>query len=149
MVTFGMGITIPLEETETCKQLMRPAWIVAGLQNDLFSWNKEYESATQLGHKNIMNAIWVLMKEHSIDVEEAKIICRKIIKDNVSKYLDIVKSNKNNTSLSLDLRLYMEAMQYSLSGNAVWSLICPRYHPAAKFNSFQMSLMDNGIAGTL
>ncbi|KAL9028327.1 MAG: hypothetical protein Q9180_007184, partial [Flavoplaca navasiana] len=144
-----MAITIPQEEMETCKRLMRPAWIVAGLQNDLFSWEKEHETALRLGRRNVINAIWVLMQEHSISVNDAKDMCRRIIKDNVSEYLNTVESKKDDRSLSSDLRRYMEAMKYSLSGNAVWSLICPRYHPTATFNAFQQSLMRPGvIAGT-
>lgn len=145
MVTFGMAITIPQEEMETCKELMRPAWIVAGLQNDLFSWEKEHETALRLGRRNVINAIWVLMREHSINVNDAKAMCRRIIKDNVSEYLNTVGSKKDDRSLSSDLRRYMEAMEYSLSGNAVWSLICPRYHPVATFNASQRSLMRPGV----
>ncbi|KAI4273155.1 MAG: hypothetical protein LQ337_004827 [Flavoplaca oasis] len=149
MVTFGMAITIPEEEMGTCKRLMRPAWIVAGLQNDLFSWEKEHETARRLGRRNVINAIWVLMQEHSINVNEAKDMCRRIIKDNVSEYLNTVESKKDDRSLSSDLRRYLEAMKYTLSGNAVWSLICPRYHPTATFNAFQKSLMRPGvISGT-
>ncbi len=146
MVTFGMAITIPPEEMDTCRQLMRPAWIVAGLQNDLFSWEKERATATRLGLWNVINAVWVLMKEHSIDVADAKAMCRRIIKENVAAYLSIVEANTGNESLSLGLRRYMDAMKYSLSGNAVWSLICPRYHPTATFNGLQRSLMEaNGV----
>lgn len=142
MVTFGMAITIPEEEMELCKKLMRPAWTIVGLQNDLFSWEKEYESAKTMGRSNVINAIWVLMGEHSIAVDEAKKLCRKIITENVTEYLQVLKDNKDNTELSLDLRRYMEAMQYSLSGNAVWSLICPRYHLQATYNDFQLSMME-------
>ena len=139
-----MAITIPQEEMDKCNQLMRPAWIVAGLQNDLFSWEKEYQSAKRLGLKSVVNAIWVLMKEHDINVEEAKDTCRHIIKENVTKYLGVLEETKDNLDLSPDLRRYMEAMQYALSGNAVWSLICPRYHPTAKFNESQLLLMRDG-----
>lgn len=145
-----MAITIPVEEMEQCKQLMRPAWIVSGLQNDLLSWEKELESAKRRGLKNVVNAIWVLMKERSISVDEAKTVCRSIIRENVSKHLKILEENRTNEDLSTELRRYMEAMQYSLSGNAVWGLICPRYHPSAQFSTCQTPLLgDDEIANTL
>ena len=128
---------------------MRPAWIVLGLQNDLFSWEKEYASATRMGLSNVANAIWVLMKEHSIDVDSAKGICRGIIKEKVIEYQHIFQVNKDNTGLSIDLRRYLEAIQYRLSGNVLWSLICPRYHPNATFNRYQLAMMEKGIVNAL
>ena len=149
MVTFGMAITIPEEEMDLSSQLLRPCWIALGLQNDFFSWEKERETATQMGATNVVNAVYVLMEEHAINVSEAKEMCRDIIKENVAEYLRVLKENRNNMELSLDLRRYLEAFQYALSGNAIWSVTCPRYHPEACFNEFQLSLMQDGLVKTL
>lgn len=140
-----MGITIPEEETELCRELMRPAWIAVGLQNDLYSWPKEKEVADRNGHTHVVNAIWVLMREHNLSVEDAEMLCRKMIKDWVTKYMQIVRKNKDNQRISMDLRKYIEAMQYSISGNVAWSLACPRYNPAASFNKAQLEWMQNGV----
>jgi Terpene synthase family 2, C-terminal metal binding len=140
-----MGITIPDEELELCAQLMRPAWIAAGLTNDLFSWEKEYEAAKRNHQPDVANAIWVLMGEHLITADQAKDLCREKIKIAVADYLQIIKKSCNNTKISLDLRRYIEAMQYSLSGNVVWSLQCPRYHPEAQYNEFQLLRMKHGL----
>lgn len=58
-MTYGMGITLAKEEMDTCERLLRPAWIVMVLTNDLFSWEKEYDAAIEMGLKNIYNSIWV------------------------------------------------------------------------------------------
>ena len=76
-------------------------------------------------------------------------MCRGIIKENVAEYLRVLEENRNNMELSLDLRRYLEAFQYALSGNAIWSAICPRYNPEACFNDFQLSMMRDGLAKTL
>ena len=149
MVTFGMAITIPEEEMELSSQLLRPCWIALGLQNDFFSWEKERETATQMGATNVVNAVYVLMEEHAISVSEAKEMCKDIVKENVAEYLRVLKDNRNNMELSLDLRRYIEAFQYALSGNAIWSVTCPRYHPEACFNEFQLSMMQDGLVKTL
>jgi hypothetical protein len=141
-----MGITIPEKEADICAKLMRPAWVAAGLTNDLFSWEKEYAAAIRNGHPDVANAIWVLMGEHSITAEEAKLLCREKIKVAVAEYLKIIEESRNNTNLSLDLRRYIEAMQYSLSGNVVWSLQCPRYHPEKNYNQLQLLRMEHGLA---
>lgn len=49
MVTFGIAITIPEEETDSCRELMRYAWMAAGLINDLFSWQKAYKASRRNG----------------------------------------------------------------------------------------------------
>lgn len=54
-----MGITLAKEEMDTCERLLRPAWIVMVLTNDLFSWEKEYDAAIEMGLKNTYNSIWV------------------------------------------------------------------------------------------
>ncbi len=89
------------------------------------------------GQSQMFNAIWVLMREHSITVDEAKEVCRQKIKDYVVDYLRIVEENQSNMNLSLDLRKFIEAMQYSLSGNAVWSRYSPRYNPEAALDELQ------------
>lgn len=102
---------------------MRYAWIAAGLTNNLFSWQKEYKAS----------------------VEEAKLLCRRKIKEYVAKYIKVVENTSKRLDLSLDLRKYVEAMQYSLSGNVVWSLLCPRCHAEANYNELQLSLTKHGV----
>ncbi|PQE20308.1 fusicoccadiene synthase protein [Rutstroemia sp. NJR-2017a BBW] len=145
VVTFGMGITIPEEEMEICRKLMRPAWIAVGLQNDLYSWPKERDAAARNGHTHVVNAIWVLMREHKLSVKDAEVLCRRMIKERVAEYVQIVRNNKENSNISIDLRKYIEAMQYSISGNVAWSLACPRYNPAVSFNEAQLELIKNGV----
>jgi hypothetical protein len=146
MVTFGMGLTIPEEEMPLCETLMEPAWHAASLQNDLFSYDKEYKDAVRHGQSDVVNGVWVIMKEHGITVEEAKQLCRVKIKEAVAQYLKIVETTRNNESISLDLRKYVEAMQYSLSGNVAWSVACPRYHEKATYNELQLNRMEYGVA---
>jgi hypothetical protein len=145
MVTFGMGLTIPEEEMPICEELMEPAWHAASLQNDLFSYDKEYRDAMKHGQSDVVNAVWVMMKEHNMTVDEAKQLCRMKIKEVVAKYLSVVDRTRNDKSLSIDLRRYIDAMQYSLSGNVAWSLACPRYHAKAEYNDLQLMRMKHGV----
>ena len=149
MVTFGMGITILEQEMPVCEQLCRSAWVTASLTNDLFSWPKEREAAITAGQADVVNAIWVIMGEHKISEDDAKALCRKKIKENVAEYVHVVERNRMRTDLSLDLRKYIESLQYSLSGNVVWSLRCPRYHPEISYSKSQREYMTNGIPRSL
>lgn len=121
-----MAITIP-EEFWFVSALVRPAFHAFGLTNDLYSWGKERDDARKTGAKHVVNAIWVIMGERSTTEEEAKNICRQKIREYVLKFNDHVQVIKANLELSEGLRTYVEALQYSLSGNAVWSIYCPRY----------------------
>lgn len=89
------------------------------------------------------------MKEHAINVNSAKKMCRKIINEHVSEYRRVLESSKEDTSLTLGQQRLIEVMQYSLKGNAVWSLVCPRYNRDAEYNSLQLSMMNNGIEEVL
>lgn len=145
LVTFGLGLHIPEHEVQLCRELMANAWIAVGLQNDLWSWPKERDAAKQHGKDHVVNAIWVLMQEHRTDVDGATQICRELVVEYVAKYLKVIEATKNDESISLDLRKYIDAMLYSISGNVVWSLECPRYNPEVSFNKTQLEWMRQGL----
>ncbi|EED22796.1 conserved hypothetical protein [Talaromyces stipitatus ATCC 10500] len=128
LITFGMGLTIPEHEMSLCKELDQPAWEALALTNDLYSWEKERDDAAKAGEALVVNAIWILMQQYSVSETEAKDLCRQKIKESVSRAVQIAESTRNRTDLSLDLRQYTDAITYSVSGNLVWSIYCPRYH---------------------
>lgn len=121
-----MSLEIPQEEIDLCMTLSRPSWEALALRNDLYSWGKERYHAKRTGQPEVVNAIWVLTQEHSISGEEAMRLCKDKTRGRVSLAVNIVKQNRYNTSYSVDLRRYLEAVLYSISGNLVWSLYCPR-----------------------
>ncbi|KAI1189732.1 fusicoccadiene synthase [Nemania serpens] len=126
-LTFGMALSIPDDEYEICMEMARPGYAALGLTNDLFSWEKERRDAKESGLDYVFNAIWVIMKERSVDEAEAKRVCCSEIKKYVSLFKQTVQETKDNSCLSRDLRIYLEAILYSISGNLVWSIYCPRY----------------------
>ena len=144
MLTYGCGLTIPDEEEELCKEYMIPTWVAASLTNDLFSFQKEYEDAKKAGQPYVVNAVWVLMHEKNISEEEAKLECRKRIKIEIKKAIKNVESVKE-MEVSEDLKRYFELLKYSLSGNVVWSLQCPRYHKNIPYNELQLQRAKYGI----
>ena len=141
-----MALIIPEAEMSLCKDLVRSAWAAVGLINDLYSWEKEYEAARKSEQPHIVNAIWVIMRELSISAEEAKVVCREKIEESVAEYLVVVQQARVNPDISSDLRTYVEAIQYSLSGNLVWSVYCPRYHPEASYDSATLLMMEAASA---
>ncbi|KAI1276913.1 fusicoccadiene synthase [Xylaria sp. FL0933] len=126
-LTFGMALTIPDDEYEMCMEMARSGYAALGLTNDLLSWEKEKHDAMVAGLDYVFNAIWVIMKERSTSEAEAKKICCSEIKKHVSIFKQTVNETRDNPCLSQDLRTYLEAVLYSISGNLVWSIYCPRY----------------------
>ncbi|KAL8948519.1 MAG: hypothetical protein Q9222_005300 [Ikaeria aurantiellina] len=141
LMTFAMALTIPEEEMDLCKRLGRPAWSVLALTNDLYSWDKERDAAAKVGAPHVVNAIWVLMREHSITETQAKDLCRHKVKEHVVEAIQVVEATRSNVQLSLDLRKYTEAILYTISGNLVWSIYCPRYHPELSYGRDVRTLM--------
>jgi hypothetical protein len=122
-----MALTIPDDEYEMCMEMARSGYVALGLTNDLFSWDKERHDAELAGLDYVFNAIWVIMKENLVNEAEAKKICCSEIKKYVSTFKQTVEDTKDNPCLSKDVRAYLEALLYSISGNLVWSIYCPRY----------------------
>ena len=96
----------------------------------------------------VVNVISVLMEGHSVSEEEAKAICREKIKATIFDFRKMVKDTNERTDVSVELKKYLEALLYSLSGNLVWSLEFPRYHRWASYNERQLHWMKNGIPKT-
>jgi len=125
IITFGMALTIPEGEMDHGQRLTKSAFAALSLTNDLVSWEKDRDTAKRAGLNHVYNGVWVLMEEHSIAEADAISLCRV----KIAEY--IVEKIKNDDSFSVDLRRYVEATLYCHSGNAVWSVYCPPYHPEA------------------
>lgn len=139
LITFGTAITVPDHEMEIWDNLTKPAWITLALQNDIFSWPKERDTARNNGRKNVVNAVWVLMEEHCIDEDQALQKLRSITKVYVSEYVAIANKEMENEELSLDLRRYLQALLFTSAGNVVWSSTCPRYNAGESLNFSQLA----------
>ncbi|KAK8061886.1 Fusicoccadiene synthase [Apiospora phragmitis] len=126
-LTFGMALTIPEQDIPACMELARSGYAALGLTNDLYSWDKEREAARSLGQSYVFNAIWVIMKEHGVGEEEAKRMCSGEIQKYVRQYRQDVREAGAHMRLAKDTKTYLEAVMYSISGNLVWSIDCPRY----------------------
>ncbi|KAK3389368.1 putative geranylgeranyl diphosphate synthase [Podospora didyma] len=133
-LTFAMALTIPDDEMESLSELCHPAWLSCGLINDLYSWPKERDAAAKKGVGHVNNSVWVLMKEHKIDETEAIARLRGRIRVCFVQHQQKMKESNDRTDISADVKRFMEAMQYSMAANVVWSRSCPRYNEGRQFN---------------
>ena len=140
LVTFSCAITIPDDEEEITKELIKPALYTASLVNDLFSFEKEK------GDKNVQNAVLVVMREHGCTEEKAREIIKDRIRFENARYVQVVKDTNKRTDVSDEVKRYIDTMQYTLSGNVAWSTQCPRYHMDATWNDLQLLRAKYGVS---
>jgi hypothetical protein len=136
-------LKIPDHEVETVTDLVMPAVKAASLTNDLFSYTKELIAAKESGKDDVTNGVWVLMKEHDLTEDDAKNLCRALIKEEVAIFVEVVKTIRDRADLSQHARKYVELMQYSVSGNVIWSRECPRY--ASTTPPVSVCVADNSL----
>ncbi|KAL3456546.1 putative geranylgeranyl diphosphate synthase [Aspergillus heterothallicus] len=147
LLSFAMALDIPEHEREPCHKLCRTAYLQILLVHDLASWEKEKLNAAALGKDVITNMVFVLMHVRGISEDEAKEECLQQAKSHAEGYLKIVEDYKKRDDVSLDSKKYVEAWLYTISGNTVWSFICPRYNISATFTDRQIEYMKNGVPG--
>jgi fusicocca-2,10(14)-diene synthase/ophiobolin F synthase len=77
-----MDLAISDEEMAMMQNITEPAYSTLALANDYFSWQKEYDEFLNNSELDDMaNAIWILTKEKSVGVEDAKKICHTLIRE--------------------------------------------------------------------
>ncbi|KAK4459663.1 isoprenoid synthase domain-containing protein [Cladorrhinum samala] len=109
MTIFSMSLDIPEHKFGLLSELCRPCWVAMGMTNDIYSWDKEKKAADLAGETSLCNSIWVLMEEHGIGKEEAETRCREIIRDNVARFAETVRTIHERKDISRDLAIFVEA----------------------------------------
>lgn len=135
VMLFGMGLSLTREEDTELATVLKPCFAALALANDYFSFDKEWKEAQEPGAPRPLNAVWLNMQRNGVDIPIAK----KLVRDAANRYeTSFLKRCDNFRSthapISEKLDLYLRGMAYQLSGNVVWSLNCPRYHPEFRYD---------------
>jgi ophiobolin F synthase len=131
MLLFGMGMTLSEEEDAQLEPLRKPGYAAMGLGNDYFSFDREYADFQRSGEsQTIINSVWLHMQWYNLDVAAAK----RMTVEATRRYEDLflnqcAKYRHENSPVPEKVDKYLDALAYLISGNVVWSLNCPRYHP--------------------
>ena len=137
---FGVGVAMTDEEFTKIEDLAYPAYAALGLTNDCFSFDREYagrEAASPGSEEQqpMTNAVWLCMQWSDVDIAQAKEMVRK----KALAYEDEYASRKSSFLLrnpdSSKFRLCLDGLSQILIGTTVWSLTCPRYHPARRYDA--------------
>lgn len=129
LLIFALGLSIPENQQQMCLDLTKSFWISTSLTNDYHSWERERKASTGNSHDFVTNAIWVLMNKHSMTCDEAKAVCRERAQRCAAEYIRVVKNSKTRDDLCRDAKFFLDVLQFGISGNIVWGVRSPRYHP--------------------
>jgi ophiobolin F synthase len=149
-----MGITLTYEEDIQLESLRKPCYAALALTNDYFSFDLEYDEFQASGEsQTLTNSVWLHMKWHNIDIVAAKKMVKQAIWCYERRFLDLCDDfGGENSSLPSHIDRYLRALSYLVSGNVVWSLNCPRYHPDRRYDpnaGLEDSLTDKKYCGSL
>ncbi|KAM7196549.1 Isoprenoid synthase domain containing protein [Rhypophila sp. PSN 637] len=135
IMLFGMGMTLTKEEDAKLAHVLRPCFAALALANDYFSFDKEWEEAQQPGGSKPLNAVWLSMQWQSVDIAIAKTLVREAANRYESQFVQFCDDfRKKNSPISNKVDRYLQGMACQVSGNVVWSLNCPRYHPNFRYD---------------
>jgi hypothetical protein len=150
MMLFGMGMILTKEEYDILKDVVYPCYAALGLANDFFSFDREYDEMQESGAKSLINAVWLYMQWHDVDVSTAKTMVREATNKYEKQFQSLSeKFRQTHAPFSDKLDRYLRALAYQISGNVVWSLNCPRYHPKHRYDpnaGLESSIMLGAIA---
>ncbi|GAB1315557.1 geranylgeranyl pyrophosphate synthetase [Madurella fahalii] len=134
VMLFGMGMTLTTEEDNHLAEVVRPCYASLALANDYFSFDREWEEV-QNGGPAPTNAVWLCMRWHSVNVQTAKKLVRAAANRYEARFLELCEGfRRGNPICSEKLDRYLRGLTYQVSGNVVWSLTCPRYHPEFRYD---------------
>ncbi|KAK3304736.1 isoprenoid synthase domain-containing protein [Chaetomium strumarium] len=140
LMIFGMGLSIPEDQQQTCLELSQPFWLQLALANDYHSWERESKAAVDGRQASMTNAIWVLMNKHSMTCDEAKAVCREKARQYAAECERVVEAARARDDLCPDAKRLLEQAKFLVSGNIAWALQCPRYHADRKLNAAQLEM---------
>ncbi|KAK4449781.1 isoprenoid synthase domain-containing protein [Podospora aff. communis PSN243] len=136
VMLWGMGMTLTKEENMAVADVIRPCFASLALANDYFSFDREWEEAQNGGPKPT-NAVWLHMQWHGVDVSTAKRMVRGACNRFEAEFVERSKAFQQTNPLgsSEKTQRYLRGLTYQVSGNVVWSLNCPRYHPEFRYDA--------------
>jgi hypothetical protein len=121
-IRWGMGIAMSDEDYESIRAYDVALGNVLGLTNDYFSWNIEKDQVTD----RVRNGVRVLMKEHNVTADTAKVLLLGVIIEEESKAAKL-KEKRLKEPVSEEVALYFEAIELYVGGSCYWHATAPRY----------------------
>ncbi|KAL4756114.1 bifunctional terpene synthase/polyprenyl synthetase family protein [Aspergillus foveolatus] len=133
MMGWASGVELTPEEEVETGPVTYLAFVVLGVTNDLWSWEKEKRVTRQSGDTlPLINAVQMLMRMQDTTEESAKQIVRTLIREHEEQYCLLRDKYLERPSTSLSVKKWFQVLELSMAGNALWSIHALRYHPEVR-----------------
>jgi hypothetical protein len=109
IIIFGLALTIFDGEMALVREVARHAYTTLIFSNDYFSWQKEYNDYRRDPSGSMANAIWIIMNQYSVDVDEAESMCIEKIKASCQTFCE----KKKQLSAKFHLKTVRGSVQVS------------------------------------
>ncbi|PKX88696.1 putative polyprenyl synthetase [Aspergillus novofumigatus IBT 16806] len=130
MMGWASGVELSPEEEVETGPVTYLAFVVLGVTNDLWSWEKEKRVTRQSGDTlPLINAVKMVMQVQDIGEESAKQTVRALIREHEEQYCLLRDEYLRRPSTSLSVKKWFQVLELSMAGNALWSIHALRYHP--------------------
>lgn len=143
---FGLGMTLTPEEDALLAHITQPCYASFALANDYFSFDREWRDAQSQpgGAPKPINAVWLYMRWRGVGAAVAKRLVAAAANRYEARFLELCERFRaEHKPVPPKLDLYLRGLAYQVSGNVVWSLNCPRYHPEFRYDP------DAGVEDTI
>ncbi|GKZ46578.1 hypothetical protein AbraIFM66951_009707 [Aspergillus brasiliensis] len=138
-MAWASGVVLTPEEEDLIGPVTYLAYVVLGVTNDLWSWEKEKRVTRQSrGSVPLVNAVHIVMQTHNTDEESAKNVVCNIIREHEERYCRLRDEYLKRPGVSLSIKRWFRILELSIAGNALWSVRAIRYHQDVR-NPYQGS----------
>jgi ophiobolin F synthase len=125
---YSMKLMISPDELASIKDLEFLMGITGVLTNDYYSWPRECRDLLVAPKYRLLNAVSVLMREHSLSPPEARLALKQLILDNEREYIRLRDNlHCRVPPVSKDLLKYVDAGGLMMAGYHFWCTTCPRH----------------------
>jgi hypothetical protein len=129
MMGWASGVELTPEEEVETGPVTYLAFVVLGVTNDLWSWEKEKRVTRQSGDTlPLINAVQMVMQMQDTAEESAKQRVRDLIREHEEQYCLLRDEYLRRPSTSLSVQKWFQVLELSMAGNALWSIHALRYH---------------------
>lgn len=97
--------------------------------NDIYSWEKELKQSQTTSEEGsfLCSGVKVLSDSAGLDIAAAKICLWAMVRQWELKHEMLCSEPKVSKGCSEAQKLYLQGLEYQMSGNELWSRTTPRY----------------------
>ena len=125
-----MDINVTPEAMNSIPEILESSYRHGITINDICSFDKEFRAwnTTRKEGAQVLNMVMRLANDTGLDWEASKRVLWYLCREWELEHIELVAKRESAEGYDEDLKTYIKALEYSLSGNEVWSMYTQRYN---------------------